>query len=255
MDSNQLRVFVVDDETAFSIVIKSVLSSLSGFEVDTAETGEEALEKLKRSKYDVVLLDYRMPGISGLNVLQWMNEQKLETPVIMMTAAGTEEVAVEAMKLGAYDYVRKEHFDIHHLPILINGVYERYLFKKERELREKQEREREKQTAAMEMFQTTVRTVAHYVNNALTVLSLRSQVYEREARKNLDSEKAEKFVNLLSTIRQQTKLIEAVVKALVDVSSVVYSKYVGDQEIIDIQTELQKNLALLQEQEKQSVKS
>lgn len=62
-----------------------------------------------------------------------MYEQKNETPVLMLTAAGTENIAVEAMKLGAYDYIKKDQLDLEHLPINLNGIYERYLFRKERE--------------------------------------------------------------------------------------------------------------------------
>ena len=65
-----------------------------------------------------------------------MYEQKNETPVLMLTAAGTENIAVEAMKFGAYDYIRKEQLQFEVLPILINGVYQQFLFRKEKENKE-----------------------------------------------------------------------------------------------------------------------
>ncbi|MBM4162614.1 MAG: response regulator, partial [Ignavibacteria bacterium] len=96
---------IVDDDDSFRIAMKQILSSSGRYRVRSCESGESAIEALQQERFDVVILDYRMGGISGLNVLQWMHEQKIDTPVVMMTAAGSESVAVEAMKLGAYDYV------------------------------------------------------------------------------------------------------------------------------------------------------
>jgi DNA-binding NtrC family response regulator len=133
--SNPLRLLIVDDEDAFRLALKSAMTD-SGYLVESCDCGEAAINLLHASLFDVILLDYRMPGISGLNVLQWMLEQKMETPVIMLTAVGSENIAVEAMKLGAYDYFAKDTIDIFHLPIAINSAYERYLFKKEKTLKQ-----------------------------------------------------------------------------------------------------------------------
>src|SRR5512141_2033809 len=111
---------MVDDDDAFRIAMKQALSAGGKYKVRSADSGEAAIESLLHDRFDVILLDYRMPGISGLNVLQWMHEQKIDTPVVMMTAAGSEGIAVEAMKLGAYDYVRKEQVEIEHIGILID---------------------------------------------------------------------------------------------------------------------------------------
>lgn len=143
-NSNVRTLLMVDDDDAFRIAMKQAISESGKYKVRSADSGESALEALQHDQFDVIVLDYRMPGISGLNVLQWMHEQKIDTPVVMMTAAGSESVAVEAMKLGAYDYVRKEQIDIDHIGILIDGVVERHLFRKEKEHREAIEREREK---------------------------------------------------------------------------------------------------------------
>src|SRR3989339_594610 len=101
-------VLLADDDDSFRSVIKQVLTSTGKYRVHPCESGDQAIEALRQERFDVVIVDYKMPGLTGLNVLQWMHEEKIDTPVIMMTAAGSESVAVEAMKLGAYDYVRKE---------------------------------------------------------------------------------------------------------------------------------------------------
>src|SRR3972149_1593679 len=109
--------------------------------------------------------------MSGLNVLQWMNEQKIETPVVMLTAAGSEIVAVEAMKYGAYDYIRKEQIDISHVPVILRGVNERFQFRKEKEQRESLEKERAASVMAIEAFHDTLATLAQIANTTMLMLS------------------------------------------------------------------------------------
>lgn len=245
-----LTILIIDDEVSFSSLLSIDLGSSDDYNVKTASSGEEGIEILKSQPIDLILLDYHIGTMTGLQVLQWMNEQKMETPVIMLTAAGTEEVAVNAMKLGAYDYARKERLELHHLPVLINGVYERYLFRKEMKQREIEKMEEEKHKAAVQMFQTTVRTIAHHVNNALAVIMLRSSAYERQARRNMEPTMANDIVALISDLKGQASVIEAVVRSLVDLSNVVYTNYVTDQNIIDIRKELEINLQKMQEPQK-----
>jgi len=246
-----LKLLIVDDEVSFTMLLSIDLSSSGDYEVTTANSGEEGIEKLKSNSFDLILLDYHLGTMTGLQVLEWMSEQKIETPVIMLTAAGTEEVAVNAMKLCAYDYARKERLELNHLPVLLNGVYERYLFRQEMKQRELERLEEEKQKAAVQMFQTTVRTIAHHVNNALAVIMLRSSAYERNAQKSLDPETANQIISLISDLKGQASVIEAVVRSLVELSNVVYTNYVTDQNIIDIKKELEKNLNILKETQTQ----
>ncbi|MBW7887413.1 MAG: response regulator [Bacteroidetes bacterium] len=247
MEQHVLRILIIDDETAFSNLLKMDLETSDAYKVTTEESGEAGIEKLKDENFDIILLDYHLGSMTGLQVLEWMNSEKKETPVIMLTAAGTEEVAVNAMKLGAYDYARKERLELEHLPVLINGVYERYLFRLDTKKRELEKIEKEKQQAAMQMFQTTVRTIAHHVNNALAVIMLRSASYERNARKNLDPTTADQLINLIEDLKEQATVIESVVRSLVELSNVVYTHYASDQSIIDIKKDLEENLKKLLE--------
>ena len=243
-----LHVLIIEDEQSFADVLALELKETGNFEVTTAYSGEDGIEALKGKQIDIALLDFNLGGITGLQVLQWLNEQKRETPVIMMTAAGTEEVAVEAMKLGAYDYVRKEHLEINHFPILLHGVYERFLFRKEKQARELEQREKEKMEAAVQMFQTTVRTIAHHINNALAIFKLRSTVCERNVQKMLDPSLASPLLKLVSDLKRQAETIETIVRSLVGISDIVYTKYAGDQDIIEIRMQLEKSLDTLKEQ-------
>jgi DNA-binding NtrC family response regulator len=248
-----LHVLIIDDEEAFSNLLRMDLESDSLYVVTTASSGERGIELMKSERFDVLLLDYHIGTMTGLQVLEWMNAQAIDTPVIMLTAAGTEEIAVNAMKLGAYDYSRKERLELTHLPILINGIYERFLFRQDMKARELARLEEEKHQAAVQMFQTTVRTIAHHVNNALAIIMLRSSSYERMVKKTLDPETANQFIQLIADLKGQASVIESVVRSLVELSNVVYTNYVTDQNIIDIRQQLEKNLKIMEDQQKVAV--
>ncbi len=100
------RILIVDDEAT---IRDSLVESLSreGYEVTAAETGEEALAKCHSNKFDLVITDLKLPGVSGLEILQALRNQGKGTPVIMMTAYGDVDTAVSAMRYGAYDFMPK----------------------------------------------------------------------------------------------------------------------------------------------------
>jgi DNA-binding NtrC family response regulator len=100
------KILIVDDEKSIRITLQQCLE-LAGYEVEMAVGGEHAIQKLAAATYDLILLDMKMPDIDGLEVLRRVKKQLAETPVIMITAYGTVATAVEAMKLGAIDYLEK----------------------------------------------------------------------------------------------------------------------------------------------------
>ena len=99
-------VLVVDDEPNILRTVRTALRA-EGYEVETAEDGAAALERLSTRSYDVVLLDVQLPKVGGLEVLQRARAQGLETPVVMMSGHGTIETAVQATRLGARDFLEK----------------------------------------------------------------------------------------------------------------------------------------------------
>ena len=102
--TNPRRILVVDDEAKMRRLLEITLQAMGHAAVQAAD-GIEALGLLAAEPYDLVLSDMRMPGLDGLGLLRNMRERGLETPVVMLTAHGTVESAVEAMKLGAVDYI------------------------------------------------------------------------------------------------------------------------------------------------------
>lgn len=100
------KVLIIDDEKNIRMTIKNCLDD-EKYEVDVAVNGEDGYEKLMEKNYDLALMDIKMPGMSGLELLHKVRDQQIKTDVVMMTAYGTIERAVEAMKLGAIDFLSK----------------------------------------------------------------------------------------------------------------------------------------------------
>lgn len=131
---SELDMLVVEDEGFQREMLRDLLTR-EGHRVTEAESGEKALQLLESSLFDLILLDFRMPGMNGLELLRQIKRINPEIEVVIMTAYGTIETAVEAMKAGARDYLTKP-IDFEELCILIERVAEhRTLVRENRMLR------------------------------------------------------------------------------------------------------------------------
>ena len=124
------RVLVVDDEKDFVEQISQRLE-IREFEVFQAFSGEEALEKASKALFDVVILDVVMPGISGVEALKELKAERPLTEIIMLTGHATVDTAIEGMKLGAYDYLKKPA-DIEDLVTKVKAAHTRKAAHEER---------------------------------------------------------------------------------------------------------------------------
>jgi len=111
------RILVADDEESIRWVLSKALSK-QGYQVDLATNGQQALEMGRQKSYDLAVLDIKMPGLSGLDLLTRFQEERPDTLVVIMTAESSMKNAVEAMKRGAYDYITKP-FDLDTLDAII----------------------------------------------------------------------------------------------------------------------------------------
>jgi two-component system, NtrC family, response regulator AtoC len=107
--SKKHRILVVDDEESITYLVKTELEDLPDFEVDTALGGSDAFKLIQEKVYDVVLLDVKMPRISGVEVLKHIKEHAETTQVIMLTNIVDVKTAIETTKLGAYDFISKPY--------------------------------------------------------------------------------------------------------------------------------------------------
>jgi DNA-binding NtrC family response regulator len=120
------RILVVDDERNIRRVLQALLQG-DGHEVDTASDGDEARAMLRRADdgYDLVLTDLRMPSCDGMQLLRWVKAAQPDTPTVMLTAHGTVDIAVAAMREGAFDFITKPFEDGELSAIVSKGLAQR----------------------------------------------------------------------------------------------------------------------------------
>ncbi|MEC4685449.1 MAG: sigma-54 dependent transcriptional regulator [Nitrospirota bacterium] len=126
------KILIVEDEQGMNEILRILLES-DGYEVSSAMDGGKGIELLKKDIFDLVITDIKMPGVDGFEVLRKAKELSPDTLIIMVTAFGTTESAIEAMKLGAYDYIHKP-FKIDEIRIVVNKALEKRGLRRELEV-------------------------------------------------------------------------------------------------------------------------
>ena len=129
MPEDKNRVLVVDDEPGMRDFLEIMLRK-DGYEVDTASDGAEAIDRIEQKMFDLAVVDIQMPVMNVIDVLQKINEKSPETTVIMITAYASHETAIDAMKLGAYDYITKP-FKIDEIKLVIKKSLEKKRLERE----------------------------------------------------------------------------------------------------------------------------
>jgi two-component system sensor histidine kinase/response regulator len=188
-----------------------------GMTFDIAENGKAGLEMLHQKAYDVIMVDYRMPGMTGLEVLEAMMQQEDIPPVIMVTGGGSEKTAVEAMKLGASDYIVKD-IDAGYLelvPLIVRQVIQRH-----RLIQEKREAEEAREQLIQEL-DAFAHTVAHDLKTPLYSVQINMDrlreirdMPAREASRLVDG--MEDLLNKMSSIIEELFVLSSVRKEEVD---------------------------------------
>jgi two-component system response regulator AtoC len=165
------RVLVIDDEENLRHYLQLILGE-AGYQVETAQDGKEGLEKMQRHAWDIILCDIRMPTMDGMALLKAAKEKGLEGTIIMMSAYGTVDTAVEAMKIGAYDYVSKP-FNADEIILTLKKAEERERLREENiRLRDEVQRDYDlanivAQSKAMRTIFDLVKKVAQHKSSVL----------------------------------------------------------------------------------------
>jgi len=128
-----MKILVVDDEAPVRDIVRKGLSQMGGYSVEVAQSGSEALEKIEKDIFDLVLTDLKMPEMDGIELLKTIKGTRPEVMVILMTAYGSIETAVEAMRIGANDYITKP-VDLNELLIHISKAKKEGLLLRENRL-------------------------------------------------------------------------------------------------------------------------
>jgi PAS domain S-box-containing protein len=134
-----VKILLIEDNLDHIMFTKRILEKNDGqYYVDSASEAQEGLKKLIEESYDLILCDYRMPGFTALDMLKEMSSRGKDLPFVVVTASGSEKVAVALMKEGAYDYIIKDLSYEDTLPVVIKRSIERFNAKKEKEKLEHQ---------------------------------------------------------------------------------------------------------------------
>ncbi|MGV3611852.1 MAG: sigma-54-dependent transcriptional regulator [Fluviicola sp.] len=123
------KILIIDDERAIRRALREILE-FEDFQVDEAENGVEGLEKAKNTLYDIIFCDIKMPQMDGLEVLDALIAQKIDTPVIMISGHGNIETAVDAIKKGAFDFIEKP-LDLNRILVTIRNAKDRVVLVEE----------------------------------------------------------------------------------------------------------------------------
>src|SRR3990172_7215376 len=123
MENTKGRILIIEDEKSLREVLRILLEE-EGYEISAASNGVEGIDYLKNDIFDLVVTDIKMPKADGFEVLKKVKELSPSTIVIMMTAFGTTESTIEAMKMGAYDYIHKP-FKIDEIRLVIQKAFEK----------------------------------------------------------------------------------------------------------------------------------
>lgn len=243
--SPDANILLVDDNAEFRRFFGSVMSDEFHHRVVMAESGKEALEILRsgRAFFDVIFLDYFMPEMSGLDVLRSMNEEGIRIPVVVLTGAGNETVAVEAMKLGAYDYLRKEEIDIPHLGAVIEATRERHMFRVARELEEEEAREILLNKEATERVRSVLNAMTPALNSALADIAVQLEVRAVHAVEGLnDAGARRRLESVFAELRRQVGVLESGIRGLLSLYQLVYARHEMSSAIEEIERELEQRI-------------
>jgi len=120
---NMAKILIIDDEKSIRATLREILE-YEKFDIDEAQDGEEGLKKLQKGNYDIALCDIKMPKMDGIELLEKSMEEGVDTQFIMISAHGTIETAVEAVKKGAYDFIQKPP-DLNRMLITIRNAQDK----------------------------------------------------------------------------------------------------------------------------------
>lgn len=228
-----IKILLVEDNPDHAMLAKRALKDMGeGYEVDSVSGVKEAVTSTIEKNYDLILSDYRLPGSSALELLKKIKESGRDLPFVVVTSAGSEKIAVELMREGAYDYVVKDNLYEEVLPLVVKKTLGRYAEKKKKEEAERALRESQGELKAaytklkeaqqlliqaekMEAVGTMASGVAHEVKNPLGIIL--QGVNFLESKIDLGKKDVAEVFNIM---KDNIKRADDIIRGLVDFTRV-----------------------------------
>lgn len=223
-DNEVIKILLIEDDPNIAGLIKYYLNSYKkySFAVDWAETAERGIEKLSLANtYNLILLDYYLPEMNGIEVLKIIKPRNIDTLVIMLSSVKEKEVMSEVLKLGATDYYMKEDIIGPLLPVIVASAIEKENLKKQIE------KDKGEQSQKIEAIQEIVITVSHEINNPLAAIKLATNIL---LKKDLSPD----VKTYIKIIKESTDRIEQTVLKLRELKSDQIVPYVGKLRMFDL---------------------
>lgn len=206
-----INLLFIDDDTGYMAVAQQLLAKYQGkkFDIIWKQDGPQAIEELKNNQtIDLVLVDYYLPEINGLEVTRLIRENKIEVPIIFLTSNRDFRLAIEAMKYGIEDFMVKDEAVDSVLPRTIVNILERVYLKRRIAEQQKTDLIAKKQTEAIKEL---VVTVCHEFNNPLAAMKISTDILSRQRLQ-------EQEMDLVKELDRNISLIEKEITKLRDIN-------------------------------------
>jgi DNA-binding response OmpR family regulator len=215
---SKARILIADDESSYRMSVAMVLKKSGLYDVDEAMSGEETINALNQVEYDLVILDHQMGEVSGLNVMQWFFEQKMQIPVIVLTGSGSDTIAVEMMKMGAYDYIRKDQLELSRFPVLVNTALEGYRSRMERQQGGTLLSHTLQKSDVVGLLENTSASFSRSAEAVIDLIADEFDEYRKRVRPNLSPSTRSDVDRIMKNFQEQLKLVSLFTKTLADLA-------------------------------------
>jgi DNA-binding NarL/FixJ family response regulator len=218
-----ITVLLVEDNVDFAKLVKIYLDRFADAEIEVLwrENGQKGIdEAVQNPSIDVILMDYFLPGMNGLEITRTLKEKEVETPVVFLTVNKDMSLAVEVMKLGVRDYLVKEEISTPILPKTIMSVVEKRKFQKE--------------VAELEIRQKRLEAMQEMIVGITKELTIPLQNMKEVADLLIQGSSTEKRAKYLSIIRENVERIESKMEKLSNLKEDKTVQYIKDIKMIDL---------------------
>ena len=218
-----ITVLLVEDNVDFAKLVKIYLSRFDDAEIEVLwrENGQGGIEEaVQNPSIDVILMDYFLPGMNGLEITRTLKEKEVETPVVFLTVNKDMNLAVEVMKLGVRDYLVKEEISTPILPKTIMTVVEKRKFQKE--------------VAELEIRQKRLEAMQEMIVGITKELTIPLQTMKEIADVLIKDSSTDKRAKYLAIIRENVERIESKMEKLSNLKEDKTVQYIKDIKMIDL---------------------